>query len=175
MKLTTRTALQAAAVVGMVAAFSAAQMTIPVQAGHSAVAQSGTAPADRAAAQRADRAAVEQAALDYLEGIYSADTTRIERSVHTQLTKRGFWRDSATAPWGPQATMSYEQLIALTKTWNADKKRDTTIKKVDVFEVLDQTATAKITAMWGVDYMHLAKYDGRWKIINIVWQAHPAK
>jgi len=23
--------------------------------------------------------------------------------------------------------------------------------------------------------MHLAKYDGRWQIINIVWQAHPPK
>ena len=129
--------------------------------------QSGTAAADRKA--------VEQAALDYVEGLYTADTARIERSVHPQLTKRGFWRDSATAPWGPQETMTYEQLMALTKKWNADKKRDTTIKRVDVFEVLDQTATAKVTAMWGVDYLHLAKYDGRWKIINIVWQAHPAK
>jgi hypothetical protein len=29
--------------------------------------------------------------------------------------------------------------------------------------------------MWGIDSLHLAKYDGRWKIINILWQAHPAK
>lgn len=132
-----------------------------------AMAQSATASADRTA--------VQQAALDYVEGIYNTDTTRIERSVHPQLTKRGFWRDTATAPWGPQQTMTYDQLITLTKTWNADKKRDTTIKRVDVFDVLDQTATAKVTAMWGIDYLHLAKYDGRWKIINIVWQAHPAK
>jgi hypothetical protein len=122
-----------------------------------------------------DRAAVEQAALDYVEGIYTSDVSRIERSVHPQLTKRGFWRDATTAPWGPQETMTYEQLVTLTKTWNAKKNRDTTIKKVDVFDVLDQTASAKVTAMWGVDYLHLAKYDGRWKIINIVWQAHPAK
>ena len=122
-----------------------------------------------------DRAAVEAAALDYLEGIYTADSSRIERSVHSQLTKRGFWRDSATAPWGPQLTMTYEQLVALTKKWNADKKQDISIKRVDVYEVLDQTASAKITAQWGIDYLHLAKYDGRWKIINIVWQAHPAK
>ena len=133
------------------------------------------APADRAAIQRADRAAVEQAALDYVDALYTADTTRIERSVHPQLTKRGFWRDNETLPWGPQQTMTYEQLMTLTKTWNADKKRDTSIKKIDVFDVLDQTATAKVTAMWGVDYLHLAKYDGRWKIINIVWQAHPVK
>lgn len=122
-----------------------------------------------------DRAAVEQAALDYVEAIYMSDVSRIERSVHPQLTKRGFWRDAPAQPWGPQTTMSYDQLVSLTKTWNAKKDRDTTIKRVDVYEVLDQTASAKVTAMWGIDYMHLAKYDGRWKIINILWQAHPAK
>ena len=121
----------------------------------------------------ADRAAVQQAALDYVEGLYEADVTRIERSVHPQLQKRGFWRDNVTAPWGPQETMTYEQLINLTKTWNAKKTRDTTIKKVEVYDVVDQTASAKVTAMWGIDYLHLAKYQGRWKIINILWQAHP--
>jgi hypothetical protein len=122
-----------------------------------------------------DRAAVGQAALDYVEGIYTSDVSRIERSVHPQLAKRGFWRDSPAHPWGPQSTMTYEQLLTLTKTWNAKKDRDTSLKRVDIYEVLDQTASAKVTAMWGIDYLHLAKYDGRWKIINIVWQAHPAK
>jgi hypothetical protein len=131
--------------------------------------------ASQAGARNADRAAVEAAALDYVEAVYNADPSRIERSVHPQLTKRGFWRDAPTAPWGQQLTMSYDALVNLSKTWNADKKRDTSIRRVDVFEVLDQTASAKITAQWGIDYMHLAKYDGRWKIINIVWQAHPAK
>ena len=145
----------------LVAAVLFAAATLPV-----AAVQSGAA---------AERAAVQQAALDYIEGIYTSDVSRIERSVHPQLQKRGFWRDAPTQPWGPQSVMTYDQLINLTKTWNAKKDRDTTIKKVDVFEVLDQTATAKTTAMWGVDYLHLAKYDGRWKIINILWQAHPAK
>jgi hypothetical protein len=65
--------------------------------------------------------------------------------------------------------------MKLTAAWNKDGKRDTTIKEVTVLDVLDQTASAKVVAMWGIDYMHLAKYDGRWQIINIVWQAHPPK
>ncbi|HXT69682.1 MAG TPA: nuclear transport factor 2 family protein [Vicinamibacterales bacterium] len=122
-----------------------------------------------------DRAGVEAAALDYVEGLYNADPSRIERSVHPQLTKRGFWRDSPTAPWGAQETMTYDQLVALAKTWNAKKNRDLSIKKVEILDVADQTASAKVTAMWGIDYLQLAKYEGRWKIINILWQAHPAK
>jgi hypothetical protein len=119
----------------------------------------------------ADREAVRQAALDYVEGIYTVDPARIERSVHQDLAKRGFWRKPQDKAYGPQLTMTYEQLVNLARTWNKDGKQDTSIKKVDVLEVLDQTAVAKVTASWGIDYMHLAKYDGRWKIINIVWQS----
>lgn len=121
----------------------------------------------------ADKAAVHQAALDYLEAIYLVDPSRIERSVHPDLAKRGFWREPTKPVYEPQSTMTYTQLVALAGSWNKAGTRDTKIKKVEVIDVLDQTATAKVTASWGIDHMHLAKYDGRWKIINIVWQAHP--
>ena len=40
---------------------------------------------------------------------------------------------------------------------------------------LDQTAVAKVTASWGVDYMLLGKHDGQWKIQQILWQSPPPK
>ncbi len=42
--------------------------------------------ADAAAQTASDKDAVRQAALDYVEGIYTVDTSRIERSVHKNLT-----------------------------------------------------------------------------------------
>jgi hypothetical protein len=30
-----------------------------------------------------------------------------------------------------------------------------------------------VRASWGIDFMQLAKIDGRWQILNIVWQSHP--
>lgn len=120
----------------------------------------------------ADKAAVQQAAQDYVDALYNADPTKIEKSVHPNLTKRGFMRRPA-GDYGPMGTMTYEQLVTLAGTWNKDGKRDTSINRVDVLEVLDQTAVAKITAQWGIDYMQLAKFDGTWKIVNIVWQTHP--
>ncbi len=71
--------------------------------------------------------------------------------------------------------MTFDQLMKLTAAWNRDGKRDTSIKQVTVLDVLDQTASAKVVAMWGIDYLHLAKYDGRWQIVNIVSHAHPPK
>ena len=45
-------------------------------------------------------------------------------------------------------------------------------KEIIIFDVLDQIASVKLVAWWGIDYMHLAKYKGRWKIVNVLWQTH---
>lgn len=130
------------------------------------------APAALSGTQAAqDKEAVRQAGLDYVEGVYNVQPERIERSVHPSLVKRGFARRNGAYA---ETTMSYDQLVNLARTWNKDGKRDTSIKKVEVLDLLDQTAVVKITASWGVDHMLLGKYDGRWKISLIQWQAPPA-
>jgi len=122
----------------------------------------------------ADREAVRQAALDYVEGVYEVDATRIERSVHPDLTKRGFYikKGESTYSFSP---MTFAELVNLAKTYNKDGSRvpKDGPKEVTVLDVLDQTASVKVVAVWGVDYMHLAKYDGKWKIVNILWQSPP--
>lgn len=121
-----------------------------------------------------DREAVRMAALDYVEGVYNVQPERIQRSVHPNLEKRGFYRKEAAAPY-TEGRMTFDQLVNLAKTWNREGKRDTSIKAVEVLDVLDQTAVAKVTASWGVDFMLLAKFDGTWKITQIVWQSPPPK
>jgi hypothetical protein len=121
-----------------------------------------------------DREGVHQAALDYVEALYNVQPERIERSVHPALVKRGFYKDTADSPYA-ESPMTYDQLVRLAGNWNKEKKRDLSIKEVAVLDVLDQTAVAKVTASWGIDYMLLAKFDGRWKITQILWQSHPPK
>jgi hypothetical protein len=125
-------------------------------------------------AQNGDRDAIRLAALDYVEGVYNVQPERIERSVHPSLVKRGFFKRNGEGPY-VESPMTYEQLVNLAATWNKDGKRDTSVKRVDVLDVLDQTAVAKVTASWGVDYLLLAKYDGKWKIGQILWQSPPPK
>ena len=120
-----------------------------------------------------DRAAVRQAALDYVEALYEVDTMRVARSVHPALTKYGYYRADGTYRGG---AMTYGELKQLALRWNRDPRRvdpETAVKEVIVFDVLDKTASAKVVAHWGVDYMHLAKVDGRWMIRQILWQSPP--
>ncbi len=128
------------------------------------------------AQNEADRDSVRLAVLDYVEGVYDGDTSRIERSVHPEMAKIGYSRRRNEEQYQPGTKMTFAQLIDVTKTFNKDKwiPKDAP-KDVVVYEVLDQTAVAKLTAVWGIDYMHLAKYDGKWKIVNVIWQSHPPK
>lgn len=126
------------------------------------------------AARADDRAAVTRAALDYVEALYEAKPELIERSVHAELKKLGFYRPDAAEPYRT-SPMTYERLVELAATWNDDgSKADAkSPKKVDVLDVMDVTAVVKLTAAWGVDHMQLGKFEGRWKIVHILWQSHP--
>jgi hypothetical protein len=123
----------------------------------------------------ADRAAVKQAAIDYIESIYNVNPAQVERSVHPELVKRGFSASQGAANYSANA-MTYAELLDLAKTYNVNGRisKDAP-KEVVIFDVVDQTASVKVTADWVIDYMHLAKYDGKWKIINILWQSPPPK
>lgn len=120
-----------------------------------------------------DREAVEAAVLDYVEGIYDVEPDRIARSVHKDLKKYGFWRKDADTPYQGMP-MTYTQLHSLAGEYNADKHIPADApKKVEVLDLLDQMATAKLTAEWGIDYMQLAKFEGQWQILHVMWQSHP--
>lgn len=121
----------------------------------------------------AEREAVKQAVLDYVEGIYEVNPARIERSVHPELAKRGFFVKKGETAYSSDV-MTFQQLVDLAKTYNKSGRvpKDAP-KEVIVFDISDQTASAKLTAVWGIDYIHLAKYDGKWKFVNVLWQTPP--
>ena len=124
------------------------------------------------AQQPDDREAVKQAVLDYVEALYEADSARIERSVHRDLFKLGFERDKEGTY--KSSRMTYQQLYDLAGRWNKTGRIPKNSKKeIVVYDVVDQTASAKLTALWGIDYLHLAKFDGKWMITDILWQTPP--
>jgi hypothetical protein len=125
----------------------------------------------------ADSAAVRAAVLDYVDAIYRSDTARVVRSVRPSLAKLGVMRSAQGGAWR-EARMTYPQLLDVARTWNRDGRADpaTAPRQVTLLDVLDHTASAKLVAAWGVDYLHVAKgADGRWTIVNVLWQSPPAR
>jgi putative lumazine-binding protein len=134
------------------------------------------APAIARAQSSAERVAVERAVLDYVEGFYEGDTAKLVRSIRPEVMKYGFYipRDSTryvgeAMPW-PEF-LSYARGI---KERNQPAPA-TAPKRVEIFDIQDQTASAKLTAWWGTDYLLLAKYDGKWMIRQVLWQSPPKR
>ena len=119
-----------------------------------------------------DRQLVEKAVLNYVDAFYLGDTTLAYKSVAGDLAKRGYYRREGAYS---ELRMSFPQLTRLASNWkNNQQITPASPRKVTVFDVLDKTASAKVEAIWGIDYLHLAKQDGEWKIVNVLWQSYPA-
>ena len=131
-------------------------------------------PAAVQAQSATDSAGVRAAVLDYVEGFYQGDSTRLVRSIRPEVVKYGFYvpRDSSEYRGEP---MSFAQMhdFANGVRRNNRPAPATAPKEIELLDVQDQTAAAKLTAWWGTDYLHLAKYAGRWMIVHVLWQSPP--
>jgi hypothetical protein len=128
-------------------------------------------------ARAQDTAGVRAAVLDYVEGFYTGDSTRLVRSVRPDVYKYGFYRHrDSTIYRGSQMTWEgFHRYANGVKARGGRGAPPNAPKVIDIYEVLDQTASAKLTAWWGIDYLLLAKYDGRWMITHVLWQSTPPK
>ena len=131
-------------------------------------------PATLAAQTAADSVGVRAAVLDYVEGFYQGDSTRLVRSVRPDVVKYGFFvpRDSTRYQGEP---MSFAEMNAYANNVKRNNRPApaTAPKEIELLDVQDQTAAAKLTAWWGTDYLLLARYDDRWMIVQVLWQSPP--
>jgi hypothetical protein len=120
-----------------------------------------------------DEKLVKQAAQNYIDGLYQADKSKIVQSVDPSLTKLGMWYSQEDKSWYGPGKMTYDELVELADTWNKDggQVKDDSPNRVELLDIESETATAKVYAEWGIDYLHLVKKDGNWQIINILWQS----
>ena len=131
-------------------------------------------PAALPAQAAADSAGIRQAALDYIDGYYTGDGARMERAVHPELAKR-------IVRTNEQGRSQLGQMSAMTLVMGtrAGGGKDTPMAErrddVTILDIYQNAASAKIYASGWVDYLHLAKWNGRWVIVNVLWELHPQK
>jgi hypothetical protein len=121
-----------------------------------------------------DEEAIRQAVLNYANSAYLVKPELIDESVHPSLQKIGYTRQSVEEGWR-EHWMNFYELKQLVSGWNKNGRFDpaTAKREVKILDRLDRTAAARLDAEWGVDFFHLAKLDGQWKIMNVIWQSYP--
>jgi len=119
----------------------------------------------------ADTEAIQRTALDYIEGYYEGDAEKMARSLHPDLVKRRMSVEAGQSKLNP---ITRDQLVEVARSGRgkstpaAERRKD-----VAVLDVFGNTATVKLDARDWVDYLHLVKWNGRWVILNVLWELRP--
>jgi len=121
----------------------------------------------------AESAAIKATALDYAEGWYAGDADRMARALHPELVKRILVSDTVSGKAFVQ-TMGFSALVNGTrrgfgKSTPAARQQ----KDVTVLDVFGNAAIAKIVMSDWIDYLQLVRVDGRWLIVNVLWEQKP--
>jgi len=122
----------------------------------------------------ADKAAIKQTALNYAEGWYEGNADKMESSLHPNLAKR-------RAVTNEKGQSRLDELSALglvqgTRTgFGKQTPKEQQQKDVTILDITGNAAIVKLEMRDWVDYMHIAKFNGKWVIVNVLWELKPKK
>lgn len=118
----------------------------------------------------ADSAAIRATALDYAEGWYEGNADRMARALHPELVKRIVVRDTTTGKSMVQG-MGASVLVNSTRHgYGKETPKERQQKEVTILDIFGNAASAKAVMADWVDYMQVARVDGRWVIVNVLWE-----
>jgi hypothetical protein len=132
--------------------------------------------ANQARAQANDSAQVRETALNYVEGFFNADPGRVNQAISPELVKRIVFRDSAGHTM--IQNMGSSDLLFATQRFknnNALNPGQPFSAQVLIYDISGNVATVKVLTnkFRFIDYLHLARIRGEWKIINVLWDFKP--
>lgn len=130
--------------------------------------------ADGFAQTEADREAIKRAALNYAEGWYEGNADKMESALHPNLAKRrAVTNDKGQSRLDELSAMG---LVQGTRSgFGKQTPKEEQQKDVAILDITGNTATVKLEMRDWVDYMHIAKFNGKWVIVNVLWELKPPK
>ncbi len=120
----------------------------------------------------ADKKGVKKACMNYIEGFYEGDESKLKESLQPTLNKFGFWKDKNSGDYKQRDYLSYDKALAYARSVLEKKRfaKPDSPKKVEVFDIGNVIASAKVTARWGIDYILLSKRGDKWMIEQVIWE-----
>lgn len=118
-----------------------------------------------------DTTSIRGTCLNYIEGFYTNNYQRIENAVHPELAKRVIKKDENG--FVMIHNMGVSELLFNAKNFKKPEDNTNVPFRADIviYEISCGIASVKISQnkMNLIDYLHLGKINGEWKIINVMW------
>lgn len=122
----------------------------------------------------ADAAAIKQTALDYIEGWYEGNPERMEKALHPELAKR-IVRTNQEGNSRLDQMSAMSLVLGTSRGHGKNTPKEKQQKDVTILDVFENAASVKVVAAEWIDYLHVAKFGGRWVIVNVLWEMKPVK
>jgi len=117
---------------------------------------------------RNDSIQIRQAALDYIEGWYYKDASRVDKAVHFEFVKRSIF-SSDSIDFLRTINKSRMDYITL---YHPD--RDYRLyTEVYILDAMSSIASVKVIFNECIEYLHIAKLNDRWKVVNNLFTVNP--
>jgi hypothetical protein len=130
-------------------------------------------PAAAHAQTAVDSSSIRATALDYVEGWYEGNPERMGRALHPELVKRIVVSDTATKRSVLQ-DMGASALVNGTRHgWGKETPKNRQQKDVTILDIFGNAASVKAVMADWIDYLQMARVDGRWVIVNVLWERKP--
>jgi len=114
-----------------------------------------------------DLASIERAATDYIEAWLTGDADRMADCLHPDLTKRSIDSDAASGRPSVDA-MTHRDMVEATRAGRGLKlPRGYEVVVEDAFRNI---ATARVDSAGYVDFLHIARFEDRWRIVSVLWE-----
>ena len=121
-----------------------------------------------------DKDAIKATAMDYMEGWYEGNAERMERALHPELSKRMFSKDDkGRSVFNHMGAMSLVQ--GTRRGFGKETPKEKQRKDVTILDVFENVASVRADMSDWIDYMHMAKVDGKWVIVNVLWELRSKK
>ena len=97
----------------------------------------------------------------------------MERALHPELAKRIV----NTNPQNGRSSLGQQSAMTLVQSTRNVGGKNTPAeqmqKDIVILDVFQNAASVRATMSGWIDYMHLAKWNGRWVIVNVLWEMKP--
>ncbi|MFK7050890.1 Putative lumazine-binding protein [Flavobacterium columnare] len=116
---------------------------------------------------------IKRVALDYIESQHNPNPIQMGNALHPRMVKRTFWKDKSTGKDFLRETTT-ESMILIAESYNKNGNQFPKKPKKEVvfLDVSNRTASIKLIADEWIDYMHIVKLNGKWILVNVLWQYH---
>jgi hypothetical protein len=115
-----------------------------------------------------DETAIRDVARAYLESWLDGEPERMRTALHPMLAKRGldYGPDSA-----PTAVHHLDTDDMVESAGRGPRRQFGRTCEITILDLADNVASVKVVSEPFIDYLHLAKLEGRWSIVNALYEA----